>query len=115
MEHFPTCAGLCEKPELESRAARMGCFSDLVGDRSHDIAGMKLKRCPRFYIEKQHPEEQVWIEAMFILRRAFHKGNLSTYCPNPSYKTLQAINLLDQELEHQDRKFQAALVGAEMK
>lgn len=91
----------------------MGCFHDLPGERFHGPSGLKLKRCPRHYIEKL--DHGAWIEAVFFIRKAFNTGNMQAVCPSPSLATVQAIQLVEQNFDLRDKEFQASLAGMELK
>lgn len=78
----------------------MGCFSDLPEKRQFSVGPhFKLKRCPRYYLEKEEPEAAAWVNEMLRLWSAYEKGNMSSFCFSPSLKTIEAVDIIDSEIQ----------------
>lgn len=96
MSKFPTCSQLCEVPSLKGRATSMGCFGD-TGRVMH-VGRHKLTTCPR-RLMKLGGNDMPWVNYIIEMYDHSSKGNLNeTTCPEPTLKTLLAIDYVNQEI-----------------
>jgi len=69
----------------------------MADGKTWEMAGMKLPRCPRFYLEKERPDLNPWVNEMLRIYSSIESGSLMAMCPSPSNKTIEAIDIIGQE------------------
>lgn len=62
---------------------------------------MELYRCPNYYLNKLEPELNPWVNMILELYSWREKGCLEMACPNPSLKTIEAIDIVATEINRQ--------------
>jgi hypothetical protein len=75
----------------------MGCFGPIK--REYRIAGMRLNRCPNWYLSQSSEEDIMWVNRIISLYNWWKNGTLESAEPNLTLADRFGIDIVDQELK----------------